>query len=116
MGALERDEMRRFFGLIPRQGKRPPYPQVGVTNFRVVGTLRAGDLRGRSEERAEALVPIQVGPGGAEADENPAAADSDFGSHLDQQAAPCAGVAFAERIGLAAAVEIAAPVRTVQCF
>src|SRR4051794_7293306 len=115
MGALERNEMRRFFEFRSRQGKRPPYPQVGGDELRVVGTLRAGDARGRGEELAEALVPIQVRPGGAEADENPAAAHSDFGSHLDQQAAPCAGVAFAERIGLAAAVEIAAPFGTVKC-
>ena len=98
------------------KGIRPPYPQAGMRNFRAVGWLSAGDGLRRCQESRESTIPIQVWPGSAEADENPPTANTHFGSHFDQQAAPGAGLAFAQRIGLTAAVEVAAPRATLESF
>src|SRR5215467_1103180 len=68
------------------------------------------------EKDGEASVPIQVRPGGTEAHQDPSRAHRDFGSDFDEQAPPGAGVAFAERVRLAAAREVAAARGTVECF
>jgi hypothetical protein len=107
---------QNFGGAHNLRGKGPLTPKWGTRNFRVVRGLSAEERSSRIEECGEAAVPIQVGPSSAETDENPAAADADFGGHFDQQAAPRVGLAFAQWIGLTTAVEIAAPGGTLQRF
>ena len=61
----------------------------------------------RAEEKAEAAIPIEIGPTGAEADQDAACADDNFGGYLDEQTAPRAWLAFAQRVGLAAVAKVA---------
>lgn len=53
----------------------------------------------------EAAVFVGEGPTGAEADQDAAGADGDFGGGFDQALAPGAGEAFTQRVVAAAAVE-----------
>src|ERR1043165_57922 len=89
--------------------KDPLTPKWGRANFRVARWLTAGDGTSRSEEGAEAAIPIEVGPGGAEAHPDAMAAGGDFGGHFDQQATPRARLAFAQRIDLPTPREVASP-------